>query len=319
MPAWENSRLAKELAVPANSPRRGPWLPTSAGRRRLTSVNTSWQTQMSFVNWKKKKKCSLEVESSVYLAEIFRTSSPGDSISSSPERAAWRRWVGEPGFIEVLKQRAGSLNVKRLLLIKENQISQVKEFSVFLCMGRCKSLGSYQIADMHLSYLGPVSCVFTSWLSSGLTIGSGCSLMAAKMAGILFPPECPQGSQAHVEGLPSLMTVMSLFTDVTGNIPFLSCQSWHTGSHPWQGYEGENLTGKAGQVFRDSEKLPPALTLKMISVFLMPASIDYSLISVTQTEGLSDLFPNRNQFRTLISKFPGWWCFVRLSRVKGVF
>ena len=49
---------------------------------------------------------------------------------------------------------------------------------------------------------------------------------------------------------------------------------------------GENLTGKAAQVFRDSEKLPSALTLKMISVFLMLASIDNSLISVTQAEGL---------------------------------
>ena len=49
---------------------------------------------------------------------------------------------------------------------------------------------------------------------------------------------------------------------------------------------GESLTGKVDQVFRDSEKLPLALTLKMISVFLMPASVDYSLISVTQAEGL---------------------------------
>ena len=32
---------------------------------------------------------------------------------------------------------------------------------------------------MRLSYQGPVSCVFTSWVSSGLTVGSGCSLMAA--------------------------------------------------------------------------------------------------------------------------------------------
>ena len=32
--------------------------------------------------------------------------------------------------------------VKRLLLIKEKQISQVKEFGAFLCTGRCKSLGS---------------------------------------------------------------------------------------------------------------------------------------------------------------------------------
>ena len=48
----------------------------------------------------------------------------------------------------------------------------------------------------------------------------------------------------------------------------------------------ENLTGKADKVFRASEKLPLALTLKMISVFLMLASVDYSLISVTQAEGL---------------------------------
>ena len=53
-----------------------------------------------------------------------------------------RRRGEEPGYIEVLQQRAGSLNIKRLLLLKENQISQVKEFSAFLCMGKCKSLGS---------------------------------------------------------------------------------------------------------------------------------------------------------------------------------
>ena len=41
-----------------------------------------------------------------------------------------------------LQERAGTRNIKRLLLIKENQMSQVKEFSTFLCMGRCKSLGS---------------------------------------------------------------------------------------------------------------------------------------------------------------------------------
>ena len=49
--------------------------------------------------------------------------------------------------------------------------------------------------------------------------------------------------------------------------------------------QGENLTDKADQVFRDSEKLPLALTLK-IFVFLMLASIDFSLISVAQAEGL---------------------------------
>ena len=54
---------------------------------------------------------------------IFRTSSPVGSTSSNPER------------------RSGSLNIKRLLLIKENQTSQVKECIAFLYVKRCKRLG----------------------------------------------------------------------------------------------------------------------------------------------------------------------------------
>ena len=69
---------------------------------------------------------------------IVRTLSLGDSISSHPEKTCSK----EPGYTDVLQQRAGSLNI-RLLSIKENQISQVEEFSAFLCvMGRCKNLGS---------------------------------------------------------------------------------------------------------------------------------------------------------------------------------
>ena len=66
----------------------------------------------------------------------FRTSSPGESISGNPETTALRRQEEEPGDTEALQQRAGGLNIKRLLLIKENQINpQVKEFSAFLYMG----------------------------------------------------------------------------------------------------------------------------------------------------------------------------------------
>ena len=46
----------------------------------------------------------------------------------------------EPGYRRVLQQKPGSQNIKRLLLIKENQTSQVNEFSSFLPMRRCKSL-----------------------------------------------------------------------------------------------------------------------------------------------------------------------------------
>ena len=83
-----------------------------------------------------------------YLVGVFRTSGLGDSISSNPARTALRRGGEEPGYIEVLQQRADSMNIKRLLLMKENQISQVKEFSTLLCKGRCKRLGLLKY--MHL-------------------------------------------------------------------------------------------------------------------------------------------------------------------------
>ena len=63
------------------------------------------------------------------------------SISSNPERTTLRRcWRSQIIHREVLQQRTSSLNVKRFFKIKENQIPQVKEFSAFLLMGRCKSL-----------------------------------------------------------------------------------------------------------------------------------------------------------------------------------
>ena len=77
-----------------------------------------------------------------YSVEIFKTASPEDSITSNPERTVLRRQGEEPDYTEVLQQRAGNLNIKRLLLIKKTQIFQVKEFSAFLCMGRWNILGS---------------------------------------------------------------------------------------------------------------------------------------------------------------------------------
>ena len=71
--------------------------------------------------------------------------------------------------------------------MEENQLSQIKEFSTSLCMGRCKCVGSLNHSlYTHLSYLGPVSCVFTSWVSSGLNVRSGCSPMAASWQ-VFFP------------------------------------------------------------------------------------------------------------------------------------
>ena len=64
------------------------------------------------------------------------------TISSNPERTAPRRWGEESGYIEICNKGQVVWIAKVFLGIKENQISQVKEFSVFLCMGRSRSLGS---------------------------------------------------------------------------------------------------------------------------------------------------------------------------------
>ena len=86
------------------------------------------------------------------------------------DRGAWqvtvygftksRTLLSDFTFFSFLQQRSDSQNMIRLLLIKENQMSQVNEFGVFLCMGRGQRLGSLNLSfNRHLSYLGPVSHV----------------------------------------------------------------------------------------------------------------------------------------------------------------
>ena len=62
-------------------------------------------------------------------------------------------------------------------------------------------------------------------------------------------------------------------------------------------------------------KAAPALTLKMISVFLMLAILDYALISETQVDSLPQSLSKQNQLRTLINMSPRQWYPIRLSRM----
>ena len=100
-------------------------------------------------------------------------------------------------------QRAGGLNNKRLLFIKENQISQVKEFSDCLCMRRGKSLDSLKSFFICVSAVWGQSPVFHH--REGLQPDPS----------IVFLPGCPRE-------LESLITVTSLFIDMARNTPFLT-------------------------------------------------------------------------------------------------
>ena len=81
-----------------------------------------------------------------YLVGIFRTSSPGDSISGDPERTILRRWKGGVRLYRNLQQGIGSLKIKILLSIREKQISQVKKFSHFLYVWKNTSIWAYCIS-----------------------------------------------------------------------------------------------------------------------------------------------------------------------------
>ena len=60
---------------------------------------------------------------------IMKTPSPVNSISGDLERAASEKEREGARLYTSLQQGAGNLNIKRLLLIKENQISYMKRFS----------------------------------------------------------------------------------------------------------------------------------------------------------------------------------------------
>ena len=113
---------------------------------------------------------------------------------------------------------AGNLNVKRLLKIEEDKISQIKEFSTFLFMGRWKNLGSLKLFLWHAPQLsGPSIYVFTSWVSSGLTSSHSlmapiaddcdilCSLIWLEVVPFQSPSDCkeikpvnPKGNQSWI-------------------------------------------------------------------------------------------------------------------------
>ena len=87
-----------------------------------------------------------------HLMGSFRTSSLGESITSNPERIAPRRWGKEPGYIEVLQQRASSLNIKRLLL-KKTRSSKLSNLALFYVCCCCCS-----VAQSFPTLCNPMNC-----------------------------------------------------------------------------------------------------------------------------------------------------------------
>ena len=76
------------------------------------------------------------------LADNTEDLRPGHSLSDALRGRSEDAGGGARIYRIFCHKRPGSQNIERLLLVKENQASQVGECSAFLCLGRCKSLGS---------------------------------------------------------------------------------------------------------------------------------------------------------------------------------
>ena len=111
----------------------------------------------------KKKKHNLKVKSVVYSEDNLRTS--GDIISNNPKKTLPRRWREEPGCVGVLQQRAGSLNVKRLLLIKENSYLKLKNLEFFYVREIARVLGSLKSILWSAPQISGASVLYLSILS----------------------------------------------------------------------------------------------------------------------------------------------------------
>ena len=122
-----------------------------------------------------------------------------ETTSQTALRDCSKEEKGKAGYIGVFAAKPGSRNIKRLFLIKENQISLVKEVNTSLCIGRCKSLGSLKSFPWYAPQLsgGSVLCFpilgflrcapgwwWWGWLLDGLGNGPP----------VCLHPELPQGS-----------------------------------------------------------------------------------------------------------------------------
>lgn len=96
--------------------------------------------------------------------------------------------------------------MKRLLLIKEKQIPQGKEFVSFLFMGRCKS---------GLTEIFPSVCISAIWGQCSLWgVAGGCQIACIVLTGAFW------AQKFTFRGPESWTAVTSLFIDIEKNTPF---------------------------------------------------------------------------------------------------
>ena len=142
-----------------------------------------------------------------------------DSIPNDPERTVLRRWWEGVRLYRCWQQGAVRLHKK---ILRKTRYLKLRNLVLF-CVWEGVSVWAYwnHSFHLHLSSLGPASWFFLVPSLLGVTVGSGCSLMAAKSQASFFLG--PLWAQKLTFGRPELLIgVTSLFIDMVGNTPFLT-------------------------------------------------------------------------------------------------
>ena len=88
---------------------------------------------------------NLRVASYVLFGNLTEDHSLGDRLSNSSEELLQRGRGGYIGGFAENKQTNHGVEHQKITANYKTQISQVNDFSAFLCKGRCKSLGSLKL------------------------------------------------------------------------------------------------------------------------------------------------------------------------------
>ena len=93
-----------------------------------------------------------------YPVWVLRTSSPETASQVTLRELLWKRRGEEPASIEVLQQRAGSLNVKRLVL-KKPRYPKLRSLELFYVWENARAWAHWNHSfHRHLRLPGPASC-----------------------------------------------------------------------------------------------------------------------------------------------------------------
>ena len=155
-----------------------------------------------FCSWfcQLKKNAQPESWELFYSADFLRNSSPGHSISDNVEKTVPEKQGGQPEYIGIFATKDQVVGTsKGYCKLKKTRYLKLRNLVLFCVWEDTRVWAHWNHSfDMYVSCQGPVSCDFSSWVSSGCTVEDGCSSWLLDGLGngqpVCLHPKLPQGS-----------------------------------------------------------------------------------------------------------------------------